>query len=132
MQKVKIDISKRNFGASYELLSLYGIGLKVMVQEDMFANKIVASLERQSIAIRDLFDIHYMFSQLWSYNSDIITRRTKQEAKEILKLLLQKIQKLSFHNILADIGSLLDAKQKHWVKNQLQEDLILQLKIQTD
>lgn len=65
-QKIKIDISKRDFGSSYELKNLYGLSLNVMVKEDLFANKLVAASERQSFAIRDIYDIHFMLKNLWT------------------------------------------------------------------
>lgn len=80
---LKIDI---NFPAPkaniYEPLRLVDIGRVVVCQNvsTMFANKLVAVLDRfkrnNSIAGRDIYDIHHFFLNGYNYNSDLINERT--------------------------------------------------------
>jgi len=128
MQNIKIDISKRNFGSSYELKNLYGISLQVMVKEDMFAHKLVACADRPTIAIRDLFDIYFMFNNLWTYNPQIIERRWTCGLEDLLLNIIKRIEALSSSNLLSEIGSLLSPQQQTWVKTKLISKLLIMLR----
>ena len=46
-QNIKVEINRRNFGSRYEVKSYLGVSMLVMIREDMFANKLVAMLERK-------------------------------------------------------------------------------------
>jgi predicted nucleotidyltransferase component of viral defense system len=128
IQNIKIDISKRNFGSSYELKNLYGIAMQVMIKEDMFANKLIACAERPTLATRDLFDIYYMFNKLWNYNPKIIELRWQAGVEDLLETVIHRIEKLSPSNILSEIGALLNAKQQAWVKAKLISSSLVLLK----
>jgi predicted nucleotidyltransferase component of viral defense system len=54
---IKIEINRRNFGSKYEVINYYGISMKVMLREDMFANKIAAMYERIEKTNRDIYDV---------------------------------------------------------------------------
>lgn len=80
---LKIDINfpppKANI---YEPTKLTDIGRVVICQNisTMFANKLVAVIDRfehnNSIAGRDIYDIHHFFLNGYTYNSDVISERT--------------------------------------------------------
>src|SRR3989344_3693218 len=42
-QQIKVEVSRRNFGSKYELKTILGISMLVMVEEDVFANKLMAN-----------------------------------------------------------------------------------------
>jgi predicted nucleotidyltransferase component of viral defense system len=83
---LKIDITmpppKNN---KYEAVRLIDIDRIIYCQtiETMFANKLVALIERheknQTIAGRDLYDIHYFFINGFRYNEQIIIERRKNK-----------------------------------------------------
>jgi len=58
-QNIKIEVSRRNFGSKYELKTLLGISMLVMVKEDMFANKLMAMYERIGKTSRDIYDVYF-------------------------------------------------------------------------
>jgi len=66
----------------YEPVKLSDIGRIVICQniETMFANKLVAITDRfkrnNSIAGRDIYDIHHFFLNGYSYNTEVIKERT--------------------------------------------------------
>jgi predicted nucleotidyltransferase component of viral defense system len=80
---LKVDINfpppKANI---YEPIRLVDIGRVVICQNvsTMFANKLVAIIDRfernNSIAGRDIYDIHYFFMNGHDYNKDVIIERT--------------------------------------------------------
>ncbi len=65
--------------------------------ETMFANKLVAITDRykkyHQLAGRDIYDIHYFFSQGFNFKKEIIEERTKIEATTYIKNLIKFIKK---------------------------------------
>jgi predicted nucleotidyltransferase component of viral defense system len=56
---IKIEVNLRDFGSTYEVKSYLGIPMKVMVQADMAAHKLVAMIERIGKSNRDIFDVWF-------------------------------------------------------------------------
>ena len=128
-QNIKIEISKRNFGSSYEIRNYLGISMLVMKKEDIFANKLVTLLERKKAANRDLFDIWFFLKNNWEVNEEIIERRTKMKFEEYMKKCIEFLEKVNEKYVLAGMGELLDKKTKTWAKKNLKEDLLFLLKL---
>lgn len=130
-QNIKIEINLRNFGSQYEVKSYLGIAMKVMVKEDMIANKMVAMTERIGKANRDIFDTYFFLKNNWPINEQIIKKRTGLSMHEFLKKCIKILESMINVGILSGLGDLLDAKQKTWVKNNLLTETIflLQLKL---
>jgi len=132
-QNVNVDINLRNFGSKYEIKSYLGIAMKVMVQEDMFANKLVAMFERIGKTSRDVFDIWFFLKSNWPINKTIVENRTKMAFKEFLgKCIVSLEANLNERNVLAGAGELLGAKQKAWAKANLKKDIIFLLKLRLE
>jgi predicted nucleotidyltransferase component of viral defense system len=104
---LKIDITfpapKANV---YEPIKLVDIGRTVVCQNisTMFANKLVAILDRfernNSIAGRDIYDIHHFFLNGYDYNKDVITERTGLNLIDFFKKLSAFIDEHITENIL--------------------------------
>ncbi|MFH1661530.1 MAG: nucleotidyl transferase AbiEii/AbiGii toxin family protein [Candidatus Falkowbacteria bacterium] len=122
---IKIEISTRELEADYEILSYFGISMKVMAKKDIFAYKLVALTQRKKIAARDLFDLHYFFSNNWDINENIIFEQTKKKLNSYLKEVLKFIDKIPDNSVLQGLGQLIDAKQKDWIRRNLKKELIL-------
>ena len=131
-QNIKVEINRRNFGSRYEVKSYLGVSMLVMVREDMFANKLVAMLERKKIANRDVFDVWHFLKNRWPINKEIVERRTKSSFKDYLKQCIKFVKDLSDRAILAGIGELIDAKQKAWIKAHLKKDTAFLLKVRLE
>lgn len=131
-QKIKVDINPKDFGSRYEVKSYLGIAMKVMVKEDMAANKMVAMVEREYEAKRDIFDTYFFLKNNWPINEKIIEKRTGLSMREFLRKCISGLESMSNNDILSGLGELLDAKQKAWVKNKLRTETIflLQLKLE--
>lgn len=131
-QNIKVEINLRNFGSRYEVKSYLGIAMKVMVKEDIVANKMVAMTERIGKANRDIFDTHFFLKNNWPINEQIIEQRTGLSMRHFLKKCINELESMSNVGILSGLGDLLDAKQKAWVKNNLRAETIflLQLKLE--
>lgn len=129
---IKVEVNMRDFGSKYEIKNYLGIAMKVMVQEDMFANKLVAMFERLGKTNRDIFDIWFFLKNNWPINKEIIKLRTNMPFKKFLQECITGLERMTKYKILAGIGELLDSKQKIWVKNNLIADTILLLKIRLE
>ncbi|MFA4817711.1 MAG: nucleotidyl transferase AbiEii/AbiGii toxin family protein [Parcubacteria group bacterium] len=125
---IKIEISTRNLGDNFEVLSYLGIPMKVMAKEDMFANKLVALLGRKTTASRDIFDLHYFFSKNWNIDEKIIKQRMGKSLDKYLKDCLKFIENFNNKDILHGLGELVDKKQKDWTRKNLKNDLIFLIK----
>lgn len=128
-KNIKVEINKRNFGSSYQVLHYLGIAMKVMVQTDMVAHKLVAMHERIGKANRDIFDVWFFLKNQWSVNKAIVELRTQMSYASFLQICINELEKMSDKNILSGIGELLDQKQKAWVKAYLRSETIFLLKL---
>ena len=85
-RKLKVEISKRDFSDRYEIKSLMGQSIKVMVQEDLLAHKLCALLDRPTITNRDVFDIWFLFNPSGKQS---LPRRHLSHEIEVFKVFLK-------------------------------------------
>ena len=128
-QNVKIEINRRNFGSKYEVKAYLGISMKVMVKEDMAANKLCAMWERIGKTNRDIFDVYFFLSHDWPVNREIISGRLGVSYKDFLQKSIAALESMTDHNILSGMGELLGNKQKEWVKANLRQETIFLLRL---
>lgn len=128
-QNVKIEINRRNFGSKYLVKSYLGISMKVMVDEDMFANKLVAMYERIGKTNRDIFDVYFFLNQGWSVNRRIIEARTELSYKDFLNKTIEFLEGVNNKDILSGLGELLTEGQKSWVEAKLKSETLFLLKL---
>lgn len=126
---IKVEINCRSFGSRYEIKSYLGIPMKVMIQEDMTAHKLVAMYERLGTTNRDIFDTWFFLKNNWPINEKIIEKRTGMLIKEFFQKCIAELESMSDRGILSGLGELLDAKQKIWVKKNLRTETIFLLKM---
>ncbi len=129
---IKIEVNMRDFGSRYEVRPFLGISMKVMVSEDMFANKLVAMSERIGKTNRDIFDVRFFLKNNWPINEKIIQKRTGKQLKKFLLDCAASLGKMSDRNILSGMGELIDTKQKAWAKANLRKDAIFLLKARAE
>ncbi len=127
-QNIKIEINRRNFGSRYEVKTLLGISMLVMVQEDMFAHKLMAMLERVGKTSRDIYDIWYFLKNNWPINKEIVEKRSGVSFKEALQKCVQEIEKMKDRNLLVGLGESLTDSQKDWARAKLKSETIFLLK----
>ncbi len=126
---IKVEINRRDFGSRYEVKSYLGIPMKVMVREDMVANKLVAMYEREGKTNRDIYDVWFFLKNNWPVNEKIIEKRTGMALQEFLPLCIDMLESKSDRGILSGIGELLDEKQKLWAKAKLRGETIFVLRL---
>jgi predicted nucleotidyltransferase component of viral defense system len=127
-QNIKIEVNRRNFGSKYEVKNLLGISMLVMVQEDMFAHKLMAMLERIGKTSRDIYDVCYFLKSNWPVNKEIVERRSGVSFKEALQKCVDEIEKIKDRNLLVGLGESLTDSQKDWARAKLKSETIFLLK----
>jgi predicted nucleotidyltransferase component of viral defense system len=128
-QKIKIEINRRQFGSKYNLKTYLGISILVMTEEDMFANKLVAMLERIGKTSRDIFDVCYFAKNNWPINRAIVEERSQVSFKQALEKVITALEALDNKHILVGLGELLSDSEKARARSKLKSDTIFLLKI---
>ncbi len=128
-QNVKVEVNRRNFGSRYVIKSYLGIPMKVMIPEDMAANKLVAFYERIGKTNRDIYDTWFFFANNWSINQELVEKRTNMPFKDFLETCCGLLEKMDNKGILSGMGEVLTEKQKVWVKNKLKDELLFQFRL---
>lgn len=128
---IKVDVNRKIWkNNTYEFVNFYWNTIKVQDKATIFANKLVALIERHTN--RDIYDVYFMFSNMFPINEKVIIERTWSNKKELFLKIKEKLEKIpKNYKILDWLWEVLDEKQKSFVKNNLVSDLIwiIELKI---
>jgi len=127
-QNIKVEVNRRQFGSKYDLKTLLGISMLVMVREDMFAHKLMAMHERVGKTSRDIYDVWFFLKNNWPINKEIVEQRSGKSFKELLQATAEQLEKMENRNILVGLGEFLTESQKDWARAKLQDEIIFLLK----
>jgi len=127
-RKLKVEISNRIFDNRYEMKNLLGINIKVMVQEDMFAHKLCALLDRNVITNRDIFDCRFFMQKQTPVNKSIVESRMEMPLADYLQKCIEHLESLSDKGLLQGMGELMDNKMKKNIQMKMRTEVIELLK----
>lgn len=127
-QNIKIEVNRRNFGSRYEMKTLLGISLLVMVQEDMFAHKLMAMYERIGKTSRDIFDVYFFAKHHWPINKGIVESRAGMTFLELCVKCVEQLETMNNRHILDGLGELLSESQKDWARTKLRTETVFLLR----
>ncbi len=121
---IKIDISINIWNNNtYEIVNFYWTNIKVQDKSTIFANKLVALIERNTN--RDIYDVYFMFKNIFDINYKVIYERTGLDLNDIFLKIKSKLEKLpKNYKILDGLWEVLNEKQKFFVKHNLVKELI--------
>lgn len=128
-QQIKVEVNRRLFGSKYEMKTYLGISMLVMVQEDMFAHKLMAMIARVGKTSRDIFDVQYFAKNNWTLNKRIVESRSGLSFKEALEKAISQLESMDNKHILDGLGELLSDSQKDSTRAKLKSDTIFLLKV---
>ncbi|MEK7117163.1 MAG: nucleotidyl transferase AbiEii/AbiGii toxin family protein, partial [Patescibacteria group bacterium] len=131
-QKIKVEVNRRNFGSRYEVKTLFGISMLVMVEADAFAHKLMAMYERIGKTSRDIFDVYFFAKKNSAINETIVEERSGLSFKETLVKCVELLEKMDNRHILLGLGELITDPQKDWVQAKLKDETIFLLKLKID
>jgi|SRR3989338_4978183 len=129
VQQIKVEVNRRQFGSRYEVQTLLGISMLVMVPEDMFAHKLMAMYERIGETSRDIFDVYAFFKKGWDINKKIVESRAEMSFEELLQKCIDKLEQLDNKHILDGLGELLTEPQKDWARAKLKDETLFLLRL---
>jgi len=128
-QNIKVEVNRRQFGSCYEMKTLLGISMLVMIQEDMFAHKLMAMYERIGKTSRDIFDVNFFAKNNWPISREIVETRSGMSYDKILTKCIDMLEKMDDKHILDGLGELLSDSEKDSTRAKLKSDTIFQLKV---
>ncbi|MCF7834364.1 MAG: nucleotidyl transferase AbiEii/AbiGii toxin family protein [Candidatus Pacebacteria bacterium] len=131
-QQIKVEVNRRQFDSKYEMKTLLGISMLVMVKEDMFAHKLMAMYERIGKTSRDIFDVYFFYKNNWEINKKIVESRSGMSFKDTLVKCIKMLEGMDNNHILDGLGELLSSSQKDWAREKLREQTIFLLKLHLD
>jgi predicted nucleotidyltransferase component of viral defense system len=126
---IKVEINKRQFGSRYEIKTYLGVSMLVMVQEDMFAHKLMAMYERMGKTSRDIYDVWFFLKNRFPINKEIVEQRAGMPFNDLVNKCVIKLEKMHNRKILDGVGVLLTDGQKDWAKAKLREETIAFLQL---
>ncbi|ATU05584.1 hypothetical protein BKN14_04015 [Candidatus Gracilibacteria bacterium HOT-871] len=120
---IKVDVSRKIWkNNKYEFVDFFGTTIKVQDKSSIFANKLVALIERNTN--RDIYDVYFFFKNMFDVNEKLVFERTSMILKDLYKKIIDKLDKLGKnYKILDGLGEVLDEKKKLFVKNELIDEL---------
>ncbi len=133
-RKLKLEISRRESGSKFEDKVWYGVRIPVMVWEDMVANKLMALVDRQKFASRDVFDTWYFLSNLEGreINYELIRERLGLGPRELYQKILERIEDKRGKDLLQGMGELVGEEKKNWIRNNLKQELVDLIRMRMD
>lgn len=123
-RKLKVEISNRSFGDSYEIKNLLGVNMQVMIAPDMFAHKLCAMLDRTSITNRDIFDCWFFMNSKTHLNKSIVETRMAMPLADYLQKCIDALEGMSDKGMLNGLGELMDEDLKKFVRTKLRTETI--------
>lgn len=128
-QNIKVEVNRRQFGSKYVMKTYLGISMLVMVQEDMFAHKLMALTERIGKANRDIFDVQHFAKNSWPINRKIVEERSELPFKVALEKAIAQLESMDNKHILDGLGQFFTDPEKDSIRAKLRTDAIFQLKL---
>lgn len=118
VRMLKVEISVRQYPNHYEMRSLAGTDIRVMVMPDMFAHKLCDMGER--LSPRDIYDVWFFLQNHTEINEEIVRIRTAKSVSEYTAWCAEHVKEASPKLLMQGLGEVLnDAKSKTFVKNKL-------------
>ena len=125
---LKIEVSTRQYDNHYEITTLAGTDVRVMITSDMFAHKLCALGER--ITPRDIFDVWFFLQKSTAINPNIVRLRTGMSVADYAAQCAESVRKTSPKVLMQGIGELIgDEKQKTFVRSRLIEEAASNLEL---
>lgn len=99
-----------------------------MVQEDMFAHKLCALLDRSSITNRDIFDCWFFMDKRTPINKNIVESRMNMPMAQYIQQCIDILESMNDNGLLQGLGELMEDNFKKFVQNKLRSEAIALLK----
>lgn len=128
---IKVEFNKRIWVNNiYKPVWFLGVEMKIADESTILTNKLVALSDRRMPVARDLFDAYYFLKLGFKMNEKLIMERTGKTLEEYIEFLAPFVERTyNEKNVLHGLGEVLEEKQKEWVKKELIQEMVKELKI---
>jgi len=128
-RKLKIEITRVKTETNFIVMNYLGISMLVMNRSAMVAGKLLALATRTKMANRDVFDTWYFLKNDWEIDDKVIKSKSGLTTKKIVKMAIDRVEKIKNNQILFGLGDLLNNSMKDFVKTHLKEEILLELRM---
>lgn len=127
---IKIEFNKRVWiNNAYKTIWFLGVEMRIADESTVLTNKLVALSDRRMPVARDLFDGYYLLKLGFKLNEKLIMERTGKTLEDYIVFLIPFIERTyDSKNILHGLGEVLENKQKDWVKKELIQEIVKELR----
>jgi len=127
---VKVEFNKRVWeNSAYKTIWFLGVEMRIADESTILTNKLIALSDRKMPVARDLFDGYYLLKLGFKLNEKLINERTGKTLEEYIGYLVPFIERTyNDKNILHGMGEILEEKQKDWIKKELIQEIVKELK----
>ena len=123
-RNLKLEVSNRQGLDTYEVKNYLGIPVQVMKEQDLFANKLCALIDRGELTNRDVFDCCFLMQKRTPLNIKIVESRMKTDFRTYIEKCIKEVEKINEKRILSGLGDLMDEDTKTFVRNGLKKEVI--------
>jgi hypothetical protein len=95
----------------------------------MFAHKLCALLDRNTITNRDIFDCWFFMQKKTPVNKSIVESRMETSFTGYLQTCIELLESMSDRVLLHGMGELMDNKMKKFVQTKMRTEVIGLLKL---
>jgi predicted nucleotidyltransferase component of viral defense system len=117
---LKAEVSLRGGKPPVEIRSLRGVPVVVMREDRLVAEKLRSFLDRD--AARDAFDLWFILDKRLEYSAGELSKACGSPAR-FFRLAHEKLERLNRRRLVNEVGKLLDARLRGWLKTSFVEDL---------
>jgi len=127
---IKVELNKRVWkNNTYKTIWFLGVEMKIADESTVLTNKLIALSDRRMPVARDLFDGYYLLKLGFKLNEKLIMERTGKTLEGYIEYLVPFIERTyNDKNILHGLGEILEEKQKNWIKKELIQEIVEELK----
>lgn len=94
-----------------------------------FKGGTAALLTRKTFASRDMYDLWFFLHNNWSIDETVIKEKTGLTLQQALEKAIEVASGVSEQDLKHGLGELLSNRQKDWVRSNLREELVIQLRL---
>jgi len=128
-KNIKLEISKRWISWNFEQKNWFWTSILVMTKKSIFTNKLFALLNRKDLANRDIYDIRFFLKKWTEIDEKLLEEKTWKKNSEYFNEIINFLENLpKSHSILDWLWEVLDNEKKNFVKKNLIQNLIDELK----
>ena len=129
---IKVEINIRNLEPNirdYFVCRKYlGISMLAAKKTYLFTCKLIALTSRNTVAMRDVYDIYFFAKNNWDIDAAMLQNRTGKNLHAYLSNCIALVEQIKNNQILSGLGELISSQEKTRIKAHLKEEVLFMLR----